>query len=195
MFLMNRMSNYSIDINESVCFLFPVEMLFEGFVGGIVKEIVTGYGGKAFLQQSEVSLIDEIKYGEKSLGSAYTMRHDIVVELNGKTYILDTKYKELSRFEGDDNEVRKVLTREPNQLDIYQVCEYARKRDIEDVYLLYPMYRLEEKEPIFPIGISNSPKGKINVNFIRIPFVFDEDEEKIRSQMKEIIDQLFMTAA
>ena len=53
------------------------------------------------------------------------------------------------------------------QGDLYQVLEYARKRDIQDVYLLYPMYRYEEKEKEFPVAVSESPSGDINVHFIR----------------------------
>lgn len=190
MFLLNKMSNYSIDINESFCFLFPTELLFEGFVGGFMQDVVSDSGGKVRLQQSEMSLIDDIQYGGKSLGSAFTMRHDIVVELKGKVFILDTKYKEVSRFEGDEEEAKKVASEEPKQTDIYQVCEYARKRGIEDVYLLYPMYRFEDNEPTFPKGISKSPKGDINVHFIRLPFVFETDVEKTKQQLAELIKQI-----
>lgn len=49
MFLLNRMSNYSIDTNESSCFLFPTELLFEGFVGGFMKELLSPYGGNVKL--------------------------------------------------------------------------------------------------------------------------------------------------
>lgn len=192
MFLLNKMSNYSIDINESFCFLFPTELLFEGFVGGFMQEVIGEYHGKVRLQQSEMSLIDDIQYGGKSLGSAFTMRHDILVELNEKMFVLDTKYKEISRFEGDEEETKKIASEEPKQTDIYQVCEYARKRNIEDVYLLYPMYRFEEKEPIFPMGISKSAKGNINVHFIRLPFVFETDAEKTKLQLAEVIKQILL---
>lgn len=187
MFLLNKMSNYIIDNNESFCFLFPTELLFEGFVGGFMQDVLGDYGGKVRLQQSEMHLIEDIIYGERSLGAAFTMRHDILVEIQSKVFVLDTKYKQISRFEGNDEEVRKVVSEEPKQTDIYQVCEYARKRDIQDVFLLYPMYRYEEREPQFPIGVSKSPSGDIRVHFVRIPFVFEEDEENVKSQLKDII--------
>ena len=66
------------------------------------------------------------------------------------------------------------------QGDLYQVLEYARKRDIQDVYLLYPMYRYEEKEEEFPVAVSESLSGDINVHFIRMPFIFEEDEDRTR---------------
>ena len=72
------------------------------------------------------------------------------------------------------------------QGDLYQVLEYARKRDIQDVYLLYPMYRYEEKEKEFPVAVSESPSGDINVHFIRMPFIFEEDEDRTRQQLTVI---------
>ena len=38
-------------------------------------------------------LIEDIIYNGESLGAAFTMRVNIVVELEGKIFILDTKYK------------------------------------------------------------------------------------------------------
>lgn len=125
-----------MDTNEAFCFMFPTELLFEGFIGGYMREVVGEYGGKVKLQQSEMHLIEDIQYDGRSLGAAFTMRHDILVELKDKVFILDTKYKQVSRFEGDTDEIKRVVSEEPKQTDIYQVCEYARKRNISDVYLL-----------------------------------------------------------
>ena len=190
MFLLNKMSNYSMDSHESFCFLFPTELLFEGFVSGFMQEVIQSYHGKVRLQQSSMNLIEDIVYDGRSLGAAFTMRHDILVELNDKVFILDAKYKQVSRFEGNNEQVKKVVSTEPKQTDIYQVCEYARKRDIKDVYLLYPMYRYEDRELTFPRGINKSPKGDINVHFIRVPFVFEDDAEKIKAQLTGVIKQV-----
>lgn len=187
MFLLNKLSNYTVDNNESFCFLFPTELLFEGFVGGFMQDVLNEYGAKVKLQQSEMHLIESVIYGTRSLGAAFTMRHDILVEYKEKIFILDTKYKQVSRFEGNDEEVMRIVSEEPKQTDIYQVCEYARKRGIQDAYLLYPMYRYEEKEPIFPIGISPSPSGDIRIHFIRVPFIFEEDDKKMKEQLKDIL--------
>lgn len=192
MFLLNKTSGYTMDINESFCFLFPTELLFEGFIGGFMQEVVEGHGGKVKLQQSEMHLIEDIQYAGHSLGAAFTMRHDILVELKSNIFILDTKYKMVSRFEGDTEEIKRIVSEEPKQTDIYQVCEYARKRGISDVYLLYPMFRYEdENEPSFPIGISKGSSSDINVHFIRLPFVFESDEEKVKRQLADVIKRIF----
>lgn len=191
MFLINKMSNYSINTNESFCFLFPTELLFEGFIGGFIKEVLNESGGKVHLQESRMSLVEKIIYKGKTSGAAFTMRHDILVEINNKVFVLDTKYKEMSRFE-DNDYYKENISNEAKQSDLYQVLEYARKRDIGDVYLLYPMYRYEEREEEFPIAISESPSGNINVHFIRMPFIFEEEnEEKTKQQLTDVIKSVF----
>lgn len=191
MFLLNKTSSYTMDKSESFCFLFPTELLFEGFVGGYMQEVVEEYGGKVKLQPSDIYLIDDIEFGGQSLGRAFTMRHDIRVSLDDEQYILDTKYKQVSRFEGNVDGVRKIVTEETKQSDIYQVCEYARKSNVSDVFLLYPMYRFEENEPDFPIGRSLSETKDINIHFIRVPFIFEDDEERVKGQLREIIEKIF----
>lgn len=191
MFLLNQLSGYTMDTNESFCFLFPTELLFEGFIGGFMQDVIGEYGGKVRLQQSDMHLIEDIIYNGESLGAAFTMRHDILVEMERKIFILDTKYKQVSRFEGNPDEVLKIVSEEPKQTDIYQVCEYARKRNITDVYLLYPMFRYEENEPTFPSGKSKGDNGTINIHFIRLPFVFEEDEDQTKEMLRKVILTIF----
>ena len=190
MFLLNKVSNYSIDTNESFCFLFPTDLLFEGFIGGFLKEVVENCGGNVRLQESRMSLVDKIIYKGETTGPAFTMRHDILAEINGKVFVLDTKYKEMTRFENNPD-YKDTISNEAKQSDLYQVLEYARKRDIDDVYLLYPMYRYEPREKEFPIAVSESPSGDINVHFIRLPFVFEEDEEGTKKQLTSVIKSVF----
>ena len=187
MFLLNQISNYYVDMNDSFCFLFPTELLFEGFIGGFIKEIVQEYGGKVYLQRSDMKLIDSIEYDGRLYNGAFTMRLDILAEINDKLFILDTKYKNYSRFEDCPEEINKLINEETQQSDVYQVCEYARKRGSSDVFLLYPMYRYEEKELVFPKGKS----GDINITFVRLPFVFEQDDDRTKQQLKEVIENIF----
>ncbi|MFR0840125.1 MAG: 5-methylcytosine restriction system specificity protein McrC [Mediterraneibacter faecis] len=186
----NKMSNYTVDTNESFCFLFPTDLLFEGFIGGFLKEVLQDVGGKVHLQESKMSLVEKIIYKGETSGAAFTMRHDILAEYHDKVFVLDTKYKEMSRFE-DNPDYKETISNEAKQGDLYQVLEYARKRDIQDVYLLYPMYRYEEKEKEFPVAVSESLSGDINVHFIRMPFIFEEDEDRTRQQLTDVIKVVF----
>lgn len=193
MFLLNKMSNYTIDTNQSFCFLFPTDILFEGFIGGFMKEVLHEVGGKVTLQESKSSLVNRIKFGDKVTGAGFTMRHDILVELNDKVFILDTKYKEMPRFE-DNDDYEEDIKEEAKQGDLYQVVTYASKAGLKDVYLLYPMYRYEDNEELHPIAESDFELFgvTINIHFIRMPFIFEEDnEEDTRQQLTQVINSIF----
>lgn len=185
MILLNKVSNYNSDNFDSFCFLFLIEKLFEGFIAGVMQETVYPSGGKVILQQSNMSLFEDVVYLNHSLGTAFLMRHDITATLRDKTIILDTRYKEISRFNNDVKKAYSIIKNEPKQTDLYQILEYARKRNIEDVNLLYPMYRYERKEETFPVGTSCSPTLNINVHFIRLPFIFENNDEEIMSDLKD----------
>ena len=192
MFLLNKTSNYTVDINESFCFLFPTELLFEGFIGGFMQEIISNDGGKVYLQKSDMSLIDEIHIGDQTFGSAFTMRHDIFAEYKGKSFILDTKYKQIDRFSGDNEHTVKIVSEEQSSTDIYQVCEYARKRGLSDVYLLYPQYRFEELETVTPKGISYSHGNGLDIciHFVRLPFIFEDDENSVKKNLEKVLKEI-----
>ncbi len=194
MFLLNQTSTYQIDNQESFCFLFPTELLFEGFIGGFIKEVL-GKNATVKFQASDMTLVDDLQYGGKSLGKIFTMRHDILVKHKEKgLFILDTKYKELSRFESVENEaeLRQMINKEISQNDVYQMISYAVKRGVSDVYLLYPLYRFEDCEPYFPISIVNQASGEtIKVHMVRLPFVFEDDIESVKANLAMTIDKIF----
>lgn len=89
------------------------------------------------------------------------------------------------------------IKNEAKQGDLYQIITYASKAGLEDVYLLYPIYRNEENEEIFPVADSDFELFgiTIRIHFIRIPFAFEINaEEKTRSQLMEVISSVFDVA-
>ena len=202
MFLLNSTSTYTIDNVESFCFLFPTDVLFEGFIGGFIQEVI-GNNGKVRIQASEIPLIDQIIFQGKSYGKAFTMRHDILCEIPDKgVFILDTKYKQIQRFGGaqeDEEQFRFGLTKGVEQKDLYQVSSYAVKRGVDKAYLLYPLYRKEENEPgmvtlqqiIKSDGDSLESLKIISVYLVRVPFVFEDDVDKVKNNLKQVIERIF----
>lgn len=191
MFLLNQTTSYTFAEQDSFCFLFPTELLFEGFIGGFMSELLRGIA-KVRLQASELPLISNFIYGEQSLGKSFTMRHDILVEHKTKgIFVLDTKYKNMSRFEGNED-IKKTVTDEVSQSDLYQVIEYASQRNIDSAYLLYPMYRYEDNEPLDVILERKATSGQVvNVHIVRLPFVFEDDTEKTKAQLATAINKIF----
>ncbi len=191
MFLLNQTTGYEIDNQESFCFLFPTELLFEGFIGGFICDALA-QEAKVRLQASDQTLIDNIHYAGQDLGRAFTMRHDILVEHKTQgVFVLDTKYKQLPRFDGNED-VKSTVTNYVKQGDIYQVVEYAAHRDLDKAYLLYPMYRFECEEPedVVLERVSQSGK-KIDIHVVRLPFVFEDDIEKTKQVLATSIKRIF----
>lgn len=191
MFLLNQTTGYEIDNQESFCFLFPTELLFEGFIGGFIGDILSREA-KVRLQASDQTLIDNVHYAGQDLGRAFTMRHDILVEHRSQgVFVLDTKYKHMPRFEGNPD-VKSAVTNYVKQGDIYQVVEYAAHRDLDRAYLLYPMYRFEDEEPSDVVleRVSQSDK-RIDIHVVRLPFVFEEDIEKTKNNLAVSIKRIF----
>lgn len=192
MFLLNKTSSYNVDNNESYCFLFPTELLFEGFIGGFMRHVLQG-DARVRLQASELSLLSDISYAGKSLGQAMTMKHDILVEHKTKgVFILDTKYKMMDRF-ADNRELKATVTAEANQSDLYQVLAYARTRNLSDVYLLYPMFRYEdiELEPVTGTNRKEDGTEPIKVHLVRLPFIFEDDTERTTDNLRIAIKHIF----
>jgi len=195
MFLLNQTSMYELDTNESFCFLFPTDYLFEGFIGGFIQSILHGKA-KVRLQASEISLVDDIRIEGQSYGRAFTMRHDILVEHKEKgLFIFDTKYKGISRIK-DNPEAHYNVTQEANQPDLYQMFTYAIKRDVNDIYLLYPMYRFEDEDDAIPqLEISHSINDEshtITVHVVRLPFIFENDAESTITRLASVINSIFV---
>ena len=194
MFLLNKTSTYNIDNTESFCFLFPTELLFEGFIGGYIQTLLEGQA-RVRIQASEVSLVDDIIYAGTSYGKAFKLKHDILIEHKEKgLFILDTKYKTIDRFEGNE-EFKKSIVGKVSQDDLYQVREYVAKRGIKDAYLLYPMFRFEEEEPYIPklegqIEV-DGVKHNIIVHLVRLPFVFEDDIEETKKVLARTIYKIF----
>ena len=190
MFLLNKTTNYNLDTQDSFCFMFPTDLLFEGFIGGFIQSVFNEEA-KVTLQASEVSLVDSIRLGDQEFAQAFVMRHDILIEHKEKgMFILDTKYKEVSRFEGN-TDFRDDLINDINSGDLYQVLTYAVSRGLDKVYLLYPQFRFEEKEPN-PAILKKSVevegrKSNIDIYAVRIPFVFEDNDEKTSQRLKEAL--------
>lgn len=194
MFLLNSTTAYTIDNAESFCFLFPTELLFEGFIGGYMQSIL-GNENSVRLQASELSLIDDVQYEGHSYGRAFTMRHDILCEIKEKgMFVLDTKYKKIPRFEGSDD-LRATIVDNVEQKDLYQIAEYAVKRGLKDGYLLYPLFRKENLEPSIPKLIQkitvDGLEHSITIHLVRLPFVFEDDVDKTKLNLKTVIESIF----
>lgn len=188
MFLFNKVNSYSMGITESFCFLFPAEVLFEGFIGGFLREMVNDTA-KVMTQASDQYLADLIVDGEM-MGSAFLLREDILIETEDAIVVLDTKYKEIDRFEKiKDN---KKLGISDN--DMKQMAVYAAKRGAKKLFLIYPLHKTEEPETIevrYDIKLDDrGVTARVPLEIMKVPFAFDEDVEKTKEMLISILKKV-----
>lgn len=102
--------------------LFPMEKVFESFVGRLLKEAArTEAPGWKVSLQGRWHLFDEPR--------KFEIRPDIRLHKDGRSVVLDTKWKRLSA-ESRNGGV--------SQADMYQMYAYGKRFRAQDCYLLYP---------------------------------------------------------
>lgn len=126
--------------------LFPMEQLFERYI----------YSKLAFMAGKEFDIrAQEQRFSLFDLpAKSFSLRPDIVINKNGKTVVIDTKWK-LVNTASRNNGI--------SQSDMYQVYAYAKKYEAEKVYLLYPRSDLKMQNNLS--YLSND-----NVN-VRVAFI------------------------
>lgn len=119
LFLQFQQTDASTASDNHLCVLLPMEVIFEGYVGGFIQYHFPSLN--AIVQASgEYLAINE------TLKPVFRMKHDILI--NGKL-IIDTKYK----FRQSEDDKKGV-----SQNDLYQMTAYCYKREVLNGMLLYP---------------------------------------------------------
>jgi 5-methylcytosine-specific restriction enzyme subunit McrC len=105
----------------AIALLFPMEKVFESFVAAKFRRHISD-GINLRTQDARYSLFD-------SPTRAFALRPDLVLEFDGKTIVMDTKWKLLS-----DNTRNHGIS----QSDMYQMYAYSKKYGSDCIVLLYP---------------------------------------------------------
>jgi 5-methylcytosine-specific restriction enzyme subunit McrC len=105
---------------------FDMNTLFEEYIGRMAARAFRPHGLQITLQgpQRHLAIRDELRT------TAFAMKPDVVASLDSKmAWILDTKWKELSKEKAKDGVV---------QSDLYQMYAYASCYQCPEIVLLYP---------------------------------------------------------
>ncbi|MBD2700398.1 McrC family protein [Spirosoma sp. BT702] len=127
----------------SLSLLFPMERVFEDYVA---------YGIRTYwpethevrIQESSAHLVDE-HVGEPR----FKLRPDIIVRHETQTFVLDTKWKEISGNVASGTST--VGTYGIEQADLYQLYAYGKKYDANNLFLIYPA-NATFREPLSVFG-------------------------------------------
>lgn len=186
MFLLNKVTSHDVGMTDTFCFLFPAELLFEGFIGGYMKEMLQGTA-QVSTQTSDQYLADLVVDGEV-VGNAFQLREDIMVETSDTIVVLDTKYKEIDRFE----KVKENKKLHISDNDMKQMAVYAAKRGAKKLFLLYPLHRDEKPEKIeirYDIKLDDGDK-RIPLEILKVPFAFGEDVNETKELLSSILSRV-----
>lgn len=188
MFLFNKVNNFSMGATESFCFLFPAEVLFEGFISGFLSEMLSGKA-KVTTQASNQYLAELFVDGV-TMGNAFRLREDILVETDDMIVVLDTKYKEIDRFEN----IKENKKLDISDNDMKQMAVYAAKRGAKKLFLIYPLYKSERPETIkvrYDIKLDGTqPIQKVPLEILKVPFVFDKDINQTKQKLAAILSKV-----
>lgn len=189
MFLLNRTSTNDVGTSKSFCFLFPTELLFEGFIGGYLKEKMAEFA-KVRCQTSDQYLANLLVDGEYK-GRAFRLKEDIMVETEDAVIVLDTKYKEIDRFDKINNFADKLGI---SDNDMKQMAVYAVKRKAKKLFLIYPLYRdedMDKREVIYDIMFDDAdPTKHIPLEVLRVPFVGGLEDQEVDARMDKLIKKI-----
>lgn len=186
MFLLNKTSSNNLGVSDTFCFLFPAELLFEGFISGFMREAFHDRA-KVSTQTKDMYLTELVVDGEV-IGNRFLLKEDILLQIGNDLIVLDTKYKEIDHLGKIKKSADKLGI---SDADMKQMAIYANRRGASRLYLLYPLYRDYMPDPteiVFNIldgeGIS---ARKIPLQILQVPFAFGEDPEKTRALLLEIL--------
>lgn len=165
--------------NQNFCFLLPMEKIFEGFVGGVLKK---EYPDK--IQTQKISYLAKTKE-ENEKDDVFQVKPDIIYKPKNPEMILDTKYK-IRKFEKGDKKSG------VSQGDMYQMLAYALKFKCKKIKLVYPSNGDDPYETTFKIDdkaefeIDNKAEiTAVNINIVRDS---DKSEENIKKEIIKLLD-------
>lgn len=123
-FLLNNSFTTFSGKSTSRALLFPMESLYESYVAQQMKKVFSPAGW-------EISSQDKGYYLFTGPRKQFALRPDIVCQRDGRTVIMDTKWKSLINNER--------LNYGISQSDMYQMYAYSKKYGTSEIWLLYPL--------------------------------------------------------
>lgn len=123
-FLMNKSFSIFSGKDHSRALLFPMESIYESYVAKYMKKVMTPDGWSVSSQDKGHFLFTEPR-------KQFSLRPDLVLQKEGRTVIMDTKWKKLF-----DNDRKNYGI---SQADMYQMYAYSKKYKTSEIWLLYPL--------------------------------------------------------
>ncbi|WP_418639462.1 McrC family protein [Winogradskyella sp.] len=175
LFLDNSVSfNYKNDL-KLFAFLLPMEYVFEDFIFGFIDKEIDAVKAKAQVGAKHLDV-------EKN----FRLKPDLLLDVNGKRTIADTKYKIVY---SDENDAKKGIA----QTDLYQMLAYAVRYDVEEIVLYYPNTISNYEENVTEIKIIDelAEDKTVDIRSYQLPIInyaLFKKEYKSQSTLQQDFD-------
>ena len=155
-FLMNKSFTTFSGDSTSRALLFPMESVYESYVAQQIRKMFCPDGWEVSSQDKGHYLFVEPK-------RQFALRPDIVLEMDGRTVIMDTKWKSLV-----DNE---RINYGISQADMYQMYAYSKRYKTPEIWLLYPVN--DDMRDHTDIRFDSGDGTTVNVFFVDVANIED----------------------
>ena len=155
-FLMNKSFTTFSGDSTSRALLFPMESVYESYVAQQIRKIFCPDGWEVYSQDKGHYLFVEPK-------RQFALRPDIVLEMDGRTVIMDTKWKSLVNNERINYGI--------SQADMYQMYAYSKKYKTSEIWLLYPVN--DDMRDHTDIRFDSGDGTTVNVFFVDVANIED----------------------
>ena len=139
MFLSNQYQTTSSGRGQGISMLFEMNVLFEEYIGRMLRRAVIGTDFQVALQGGRLFCLRDATDGVQS----FQTKPDIIIRRNGEiVHIIDTKWKRISSRADDPKQG-------VSQSDVYQMMAYGNLYHSARLTLLYPHHSgLKEPEGV-----------------------------------------------
>ena len=155
-FLMNKSFTTFSGDSTSRALLFPMESVYESYVAQQIRKMFCPEGWEVSSQDKGHYLFVEPK-------RQFALRPDIVLEMDGRTVIMDTKWKSLVNNERINYGI--------SQADMYQMYAYSKKYKTSEIWILYPVN--DDMRDHTNIRFDSGDGTTVNVFFVDVANIED----------------------
>jgi len=166
-FLLDKSFTTFSGSTTSKALLFPMETVFESYVVQQMKKVMGTDGW-------DVSSQDKGKYLFTKPRQQFALRPDIVMKKDGRTVILDSKWKNLVNNENKNYSI--------SQSDMYQMYAYSKKYNTSEIWLLYPIN--DEMWEHDPIIFESGDKTCVRLHFVDVTNI-EENLQELRNKLND----------
>lgn len=168
-FLMNKSFTTFSGSTTSRALLFPMESVYESYVAQQMKKVFAPDGW-------DVSSQDKGCYLFMQPRKQFALRPDIVLKKDGRTIIMDTKWKSLRNNERANYGI--------SQSDMYQMYAYSKKYETSEIWLLYPVN--DEMRNSDSITFDSGDGTIVNLFFVDVANI-EKNMRQLKSLLEEVI--------